>query len=224
MRKTSVASLPYDEAKEAGHKRFVGQTCKRCGGTHRYTKGRICVVCQKVHNKNWKLSEPEKWAASQRKHQEKLKANPAETYNRQREQLAARVAGGWKPRRYPESSLFSDAFYKAKRSHRRREKDDHYRDILVDFTKAEKIALLAGRVNGCAYCHDDGKLHLDHKTPLSRGGEHALSNVQWLCQHHNMSKHAKTHEEYVEWCRARGKELPKIQRAELGQKLLDDLF
>jgi 5-methylcytosine-specific restriction endonuclease McrA len=52
----------------------------------------------------------------------------------------------------------------------------------------------------CAYCRVDLSLgkHLDHKTPLSRGGKHEDANLHLTCPTCNLKKHAKTHEEYLE--------------------------
>lgn len=51
----------------------------------------------------------------------------------------------------------------------------------------------------CIYCEADLKSgkHLDHKTPLSRGGANVDSNVHLTCPTCNMRKHAKTHEEFI---------------------------
>jgi 5-methylcytosine-specific restriction endonuclease McrA len=56
--------------------------------------------------------------------------------------------------------------------------------------------------NECAYCGTDldtAKVHLDHMTPLSRGGEHVLNNLQYTCKSCNCRKETKTHEEYLEF-------------------------
>ena len=53
----------------------------------------------------------------------------------------------------------------------------------------------------CAYCGCDlninGK-HLDHILPLSRGGQHSVSNVHWVCPKCNLSKGNKTEEEWFD--------------------------
>lgn len=41
-------------------------------------------------------------------------------------------------------------------------------------------------------------VHLEHKTPLSRGGANTAENVAYCCSHCNLSKHAKTEDEYLE--------------------------
>lgn len=63
------------------------------------------------------------------------------------------------------------------------------------------VSALLDRQDGkCIYCAIDLKLgkHLDHKTPLSRGGSNTDDNVQLTCPLCNMRKHAKTHEEYLQ--------------------------
>jgi 5-methylcytosine-specific restriction endonuclease McrA len=42
----------------------------------------------------------------------------------------------------------------------------------------------------CAYCGQCGKLTMDHVTPISKGGDHTLSNVVPACSRCNSSKHA----------------------------------
>lgn len=50
----------------------------------------------------------------------------------------------------------------------------------------------------CVYCGVllSDKYHIDHKTPVSRGGTNDLENLQLLCVTCNLKKSAKTHTEY----------------------------
>jgi 5-methylcytosine-specific restriction endonuclease McrA len=41
------------------------------------------------------------------------------------------------------------------------------------------------------------QFHIDHKTPISRGGSNDIGNLQILCPTCNMKKGAKTHDEYM---------------------------
>lgn len=53
----------------------------------------------------------------------------------------------------------------------------------------------------CVYCGaklDDG-WHLDHKTPVWRGGTNAKRNLQATCKRCNLSKNRKTDKEYRAW-------------------------
>ena len=42
-----------------------------------------------------------------------------------------------------------------------------------------------------------GKDHLEHKTPISRGGTNEYCNLAVACQYCNLSKHTKTLEEFL---------------------------
>ena len=48
----------------------------------------------------------------------------------------------------------------------------------------------------CAHCGDAKDLELDHIKPLSIGGHHIASNVQWLCRFHNRDKRDMSDREY----------------------------
>ena len=52
----------------------------------------------------------------------------------------------------------------------------------------------------CVYCKTQLKVtgfHRDHKTPLIRGGDNSIDNIQLLCPDCNRKKHISTHEEYL---------------------------
>jgi 5-methylcytosine-specific restriction endonuclease McrA len=53
----------------------------------------------------------------------------------------------------------------------------------------------------CRYCRVPlvkGATHLDHRTPLSRGGAHEPSNVCLACASCNLKKHAMTEAEFLQ--------------------------
>lgn len=60
-------------------------------------------------------------------------------------------------------------------------------------------ALLCEQEAQCTYCHSmlGQEFHIDHKTPVSRGGGNDEANLQLLCGPCNISKRARTHEEYL---------------------------
>lgn len=63
----------------------------------------------------------------------------------------------------------------------------------------------------CFFCKntvpcEDG--HLDHLTPVARGGNSELDNFCFACDRCNQEKHAKTVEEYRTWLVARGYPAP----------------
>jgi 5-methylcytosine-specific restriction endonuclease McrA len=56
-----------------------------------------------------------------------------------------------------------------------------------------------GSSRRCYYCKRRGRkrdFHIDHKTPLSRGGSHALENLCLACAECNIAKHTMTEEEF----------------------------
>lgn len=70
-----------------------------------------------------------------------------------------------------------------------------------DYTTEEAAAILEAQRHLCAnsLCQADLsviKKHLDHKTPLVRGGGNGANNLQWLCQKCNLSKGRLTNEEW----------------------------
>lgn len=59
----------------------------------------------------------------------------------------------------------------------------------------------------CVYCNSElsgVKCHLDHIFPLSRWWLHTINNVQWLCSNCNLSKWAKTHDEFISYLKKHG--------------------
>lgn len=61
---------------------------------------------------------------------------------------------------------------------------------IADFTPAQWASLQAAFHHCCAYCGIDakGELTQDHITPLSKGGNHTLSNIVPACQSCNSKK------------------------------------
>ena len=55
------------------------------------------------------------------------------------------------------------------------------------------------KYNGaCAYCGTtEGEFHIDHILPRSRGGGNGLDNLAWSCASCNLSKGAKTPQEWM---------------------------
>lgn len=57
----------------------------------------------------------------------------------------------------------------------------------------------------CALCGeplDPQTAALDHKTPVTRGGQHCIENVQWVTKAVNRAKNTMTNEEFVRLCKA----------------------
>jgi 5-methylcytosine-specific restriction endonuclease McrA len=70
---------------------------------------------------------------------------------------------------------------------------------------AKQLSAMRTAQNGkCYYCQkpldNRGRGHLEHKTPLSRGGEHALNNVCFACSTCNLKKGRRTEFEFLGLC------------------------
>lgn len=70
------------------------------------------------------------------------------------------------------------------------------RDLLV------KLALRDGGMQ-CFYCKEpvSNAPHIDHRTPVVKGGASAIENLAIACPQCNQEKHNKSVEEYREWRR-----------------------
>ena len=93
---------------------------------------------------------------------------------------------------------------------RRHRMESHYRNYAKDIMRmsARRAHVRAFVVTdkdvrrlmsqACAECGSSRSLHVDHIVPLSRGGRHAIGNLQMLCQSCNLSKNNRL---TVEWRR-----------------------
>jgi len=79
-----------------------------------------------------------------------------------------------------------------------------------DLTESEILEqrkLQQGKCHYCGSCLDNnGRGHIDHKTPLSRGGRNTKSNIVIACSNCNLNKGIKTEEEYFEYLSNRSRE------------------
>lgn len=67
------------------------------------------------------------------------------------------------------------------------------------YSESEIAKMLIDQSGQCVYCQCDitGGFHIDHILPVSRGGSSNIENLQLLCPFCNLSKGAKTHEEFL---------------------------
>ena len=66
--------------------------------------------------------------------------------------------------------------------------------------KQHELATWLKDVRGteCPYCGAPA-YHIDHKTPLAKGGSHTWDNIEIICETCNFAKNDKTKEEYLIW-------------------------
>ena len=65
------------------------------------------------------------------------------------------------------------------------------------FSASAWLALITTYGGRCAYCGAPGKVHADHRTPLSRRGTNHIDNILPACAPCNLSKHDRTESEYL---------------------------
>jgi hypothetical protein len=70
---------------------------------------------------------------------------------------------------------------------------------------AEALELLWEKQGGvCVYTGEalvpGSTASLDHRLPQSRGGDHSITNLQWVAFHVNIGKGNLTHDEFLELC------------------------
>jgi len=78
-----------------------------------------------------------------------------------------------------------------------------------NFTDADIAQIRAHLDDRCAYCGDplSGEGEIDHRTPVSQGGNNSPANLTLACRTCNRDKHGKTAEEFIAWRRRLGLKL-----------------
>jgi 5-methylcytosine-specific restriction endonuclease McrA len=175
-----------EAARKAGDQFYEGPPCLR-GHTRKYVKNAVCVECAILRANRWVTENAERRRENHRawyeRNQDQIVANSAEWRRDNPERFRASLK-----RWFAENPEQARLHQRRRRARKRNAPGSH--------TAKQVRAILAIQNRRCAYCSEIDNLHLDHATPLSRGGSDALWNLQWLCAFHNMSKNAKTDPEY----------------------------
>lgn len=148
-----------------------------------------CRGCSLEKSEDWSRRNPD----AKRQHREKFYARNidslrAKARNRTPEQ---REMNNQRARKNRARSLARRLLLNRLRRHRLRaagEMPDRY----------EIGRMLCSQDARCTYCMSLlMQYHIDHKTPVSRGGTNDAANLQLLCPTCNLKKSAATHEEYM---------------------------
>ena len=139
-----------------------------------------------------------KECASKKDHDNYMK-NPKEKY---RKVLAYQIKTG----RISKYKPYNPKYYSSEESRRKKRVRDINRRVLKrnadnkNKITSDVISRIIKKYNGkCAYCGEKciTKYHIDHKTPLSRGGGNEFDNLALSCPRCNLSKNDKTDGEYI---------------------------
>jgi 5-methylcytosine-specific restriction endonuclease McrA len=154
-----------------------------------------------------RLNNPERAKQAALKYREKNREKLAEYHkNRylERKHLYAEMGARWYAENKDRKNK-SASEWKKSNLDKIREYNNRRRAMRIaagdDCTAEEATAILEAQRYICAniLCGADltkVKKHLDHKTPLVRGGGNGANNLQWLCQKCNLSKGRLTNEEW----------------------------
>jgi len=173
---TNIQIISRKEARTVGQKwYFSGTPCKYGHIDKRKVTNGHCFQCNREANSEWKADN-----------QEAVSAYNSQYYANNIEKEKTRISGYYKATQ--PDRIAKHAFYRAKRM-----------GLSGDFT-GEDILRLFDKQNGlCATCGvnvEDG-YHIDHKTPLGRGGSNFITNIQILCASCNFNKGRLTNEEWL---------------------------
>ncbi|MBU2061948.1 MAG: HNH endonuclease [Bacteroidetes bacterium] len=164
------------------------KTCVDCGDTKLaecFTKHRrLCKICTNIRNKKWIDSNPEKVKERNKR------------YNKKYSKKKKRLFKEWREKNpdYQKAWRAENRDMCTEYKHRRRcRKNGNGRN---DLTK-EQITQFKIDNTCCIICMSGEDLVLDHKTPISRGGENTLNNIARLCRSCNSSKGDKELFEYI---------------------------
>lgn len=178
------------EAKKLGLKRyFTGQPCKNAHVDERMTVNASCIGCTRKND----MSERRRAASrfSHHKFRDKRLAEQKEYYANKGAEYFRNKNRAWR-KQNPEK--LKDQL--RRRVHRRRCADG-------DFTDADLRSIRQLQKDKCAFCKIklNGSGHIDHITPISKGGSNWPNNLQWLCKSCNCSKKDR---DQIEFARTRG--------------------
>jgi 5-methylcytosine-specific restriction endonuclease McrA len=142
---------------------------------------------QRAYGREWMRRNPEKarevvrrWSQRNR---ERRRAAKRLYYARHREQHKAVMAAYHTA--HPEVVRAKNNAYRA-----------CAREAEGRFTSAESVTLVASYDGKCAYCGSSGRVEVDHRIPLSRGGTNSIDNVLPACGTCNRMKAQLTEGEF----------------------------
>lgn len=184
----------------------LSSTCKRCSlaRTKVWKKANPDKVRQ--HARDWAIRNPEK-------NREKSRIWARKNLNRSRKKARdwsianpERVKKNYKKwkKSNPDRLKLIQARYEAKNPEAARERVRKRRALKkssLGWLPPFPEGILFGQQAGlCLYCNADleqSGWHMEHKIPLSRGGEHDWENVCLSCPSCNLTKNTKTSEEFM---------------------------
>jgi hypothetical protein len=218
------------EARAAGNIHFFsGKSCKNGHVAKRLVSNYRCVVCSKEDGERHRKNDPERYRRMQygwaERNPEKVKSAKRKHYGKKGDTYRA-YARHYSNANPEKVSAANKAWY-AKNAERRRENsrikmaqwvkenlDRHRANQRANRARRKKAEgkhsaedirrIRASQGDCCVYCHIklNGRGHIDHRQPLSRGGTNWPSNIQITCAKCNI---AKRDHDPIDFARSLGK-------------------
>lgn len=184
--------------------------------------GSYCKPCELEKSRKWRKDNPEKWRESQKKSKsrpeskERHRIEAGKYYWENREVVLEKQKTRKKRNLEFYRKKWRDCYHKNKEKWResRREYKRNNKDKVLfhcHLRRARKLAAsgnctlnqLKARFdyhgNRCYYCGKGGKMTMEHRIPLSRGGANWPANIVPACVSCNCSKGGKTETEFLNW-------------------------
>lgn len=188
------------EARSQGLKRyFTGKPCKHGHVRLRQVSNGVCIECSKHICKRYSLRNQEKvrnWVreyAKARPEWRREKGRASYLRHRESRQESNRR---WHDRNRDRIKLYIKQWIEENRDKKRaahRNRKARKRQNGGSHTAADVNEIFKWQRGKCAYCpvRLDKNFHVDHITPLSKGGSNDRKNLQLLCGPCNLSKSAR---------------------------------
>lgn len=91
---------------------------------------------------------------------------------------------------------------------------DHQKRAGVPFCRIAWEIVCQKYNNSCIYCGSSERITIEHRQPISLGGNNSFHNLAPACLSCNSGKRNKTENQYREWRRAKGLFIPPVPEIE----------